>query len=438
MDPTYQDPRTGGLGGPFPAQPLETPAPAPQESTTGPVVSSLDPIVPPVAPPAPTFTPSEGAPPMPPLPPEVPEEPKSNKKWLLLGVVGLLLVATIGGGIFLASKLGPKLNQQTQVEPVAEVSPTPEVAAATVSYLGGSAWSTSGGIKSAIAQDNKVSEGAIIETGEDAKLTLAFDGGSILRLGPATKLTLTSVNPLDMKFLEDSGVLYAYVDKGGTSKFTVTSGDVVVMAEGTAFSVEKDDLVAVNVYDSTVSITKGEIQALVDKDKRWIEGSTKTLALNTTELQTDNFLQWALEDEIARVEAQITSQVTPPADKEDKDAYLASLKALGIEKKELIKEAFLKTTTGTISTITLTGAKNSDGTVKFSWTANGLADNGYKIIWSATAAKPYPGDKRTYNPLFGYEKTLGPIKPGTSWYFRVCAWTGTTCGVYSNELTFSF
>jgi len=123
---------------------------------------------------------------------------------------------------------------------------------------------------------------------------------------------------------------------------------------------------------------------------------------------------------------------------EDKEAYKVALEDLGIDKKELIKQAFLTTTTGAVGSITLTGQKTPEGAVSLSWTADGLASNGFRIVWSTTAGKAYPGDKRTNEPLFGYAKTLGPMKPGKTWYYRVCEWTGTTCGAYSNELSFSF
>jgi hypothetical protein len=170
-----------------------------------------------------------------------------------------------------------------------------------------------------------------------------------------------------------------------------------------------------------------------------VQGTEAPETLNSTEVTSDNFLQWALEEEIQRMEAEIIAQVAVPENKEDKEAYIAALKEIAGDKKELLRQAYLKTTTGTLGAITLTGEKTPEGAVALSWTADGLAENGYKIVWSKTPGKAYPGDKRTYNPLYYYEKVLGPMKPGTgTWYFRVCEWTGETCGTYSNELTFSF
>ena len=338
----------------------------------------------------------------------------------------------------MASRYAPRLAEQTQPVAIATSTPTPVVASAKVTYLEGSATSLLGDTSSDLAQGQSVYEGATIETEADTKVLLTFSGGSILRIGPSSKLTLTSLAPESMSFSQEKGITYAFVDDAGTGTFTVLAGEIKVEALGTAFSVEKDESVLVNVYESKVKITEGQDVLEVAQNKQFIQGSSVPATLVASELEVDNFLQWALEEELERIEAELISIVASSGISEDKEAYKVALEDLGIDKKELIKQAFLTTTTGAVGSITLTGQKTPEGAVSLSWTADGLASNGFRIVWSTTAGKAYPGDKRTNEPLFGYAKTLGPMKPGKTWYYRVCEWTGTTCGAYSNELSFSF
>ena len=362
-----------------------------------------------------------------------------KKQGLLIGVVGFLLLITVGGGIFLATKLGQKAPAKENTTETAETAtPTPTIIGAAVSFIEGNVWKTIEENKNALTQGIKIPESTIVETGDDGKITLSFDSGSLLYIGPGSKVTIVNVDPNDMQFTLDRGVVYAFVDSLKTAKFSVVSGTAIISAQGTAFSVEKDYLTGVSVYDSKVTITKAGTETLVEANKRWIEGSTRLITLNTAELETDDFLSWAIQEEIARIGTQTDTTATASAATIGNNSYLSALELLGIEKSDLVKAAFLKTKTGKISTINLVGQKNSDGTVKLSWTPDGLAVSGFKIIWSETTTKPYPGDKKSYTPLFSYEKTVGLVKPGSTWYFRVCEWMGTTCGVYSNELKFSF
>ena len=361
----------------------------------------------------------------------------NKKKVFLFGGVVVLMLLVIGGAIYFAPRISSQLAKKVTTQVAAVPTQAPKLASAKVTYLEGAAWTVSVEAKTPLYEDVEVWEGDTLETGEDARVTLALEGGSILRLGPSTKITLTNLDSLDLAFSQDSGALFAYVEKG-VGRFLVTAGDVTVEAVGTAFSLEKEELLQVNVFENSVKVKEGETQTDVEENSQWIQGEVAAETLDSDAVTSDNFLQWALEEEIQRIEAEIISQVTVPENKEDKEAYIAALKEIGGDKKELIKQAFLTTTTGDVSSITLSGQKTAEGAVALSWTADGLAGEGYRIVWSKTPGKAYPGDKRSNAPLFGYEKTLGPMKPTTSWYYRVCEWVGTTCGVYSNEVYLSF
>jgi len=256
----------------------------------------------------------------------------NKKKVFVIGGVVVLMLLVIGGAIYFAPRISSMLAKRISTKDTAEVTtaaPTqaPKLASAKVSYLEGDVWSVTGDQKSPIYEDAEVTEGDILETGEDAKVVLALEGGSILRLGPSTKITLTNLDSLDLSFSQDSGVLFAYVEKG-VGRFMVTAGDVTVEAVGTAFSVDKQDEVQVNVFENSVKVKEGEVEAKVEENNKWVQGESAPAALASSEVSSDNFLQWALEEEIQRMEADIISQVTVPENKEDKEAYIAALKEI--------------------------------------------------------------------------------------------------------------
>ncbi|OGM02520.1 hypothetical protein A2115_00875 [Candidatus Woesebacteria bacterium GWA1_41_8] len=447
MDPTAPLPGQGVSEPSVPQTPASSGLPPLPEAPVSPVSSFpvvSDPHVdmPPPPPPVSTPQPEAFTPPTVEVQSSEPQsagDGENKKKVLVTGGVLVVLLVVIGGAIFFAPRISSRLAQKVQPEPEATSTPAPVVvASAKVSYLEGAAWSFSAHLKNPLYEGAEVFEGELVETGEDAKLVLEMDGGSILRLGPASRVTLTSLMAGDLKFSQEAGDVYVYVEKG-TGRFTVAAGEVSVEALGTAFWVQKDEEVVVNVFESSVSVKEGEGEEIeVKENKSWNQGLLASVNLNKTAVSSDNFLLWALEEEIQRMEADIISQNTTPEDKKSKEAYIVALKEIAGDKKELLKQAFLKTTTGEVSEVTVAGQKTPEGAVSLSWTADGLAEEGYRIVWSTTPGKPYPGDKRTNEPLFGYEKILGPMKPGTSWYYRVCEWTGATCQAYSNELFFSF
>jgi hypothetical protein len=85
-----------------------------------------------------------------------------------------------------------------------------------------------------------------------------------------------------------------------------------------------------------------------------------------------------------------------------------------------------------VSSISLSGTGTS-----VSWSVNGTAANGFKLVWSKTSGPTYPvrsGDNAGY---YSSGQTSGTVSafagPGT-YYVRVCEYLNGTCGVYSNQI----
>lgn len=80
-----------------------------------------------------------------------------------------------------------------------------------------------------------------------------------------------------------------------------------------------------------------------------------------------------------------------------------------------------------------------DGTtVNLSWTLTDMtSDGGFKIVQNETGNPVYPGDTYHYEGDPDVRSDMWKyMDPGT-YYFRVCEYLGGSCGVYSNQVTFT-
>ncbi len=88
----------------------------------------------------------------------------------------------------------------------------------------------------------------------------------------------------------------------------------------------------------------------------------------------------------------------------------------------------------------LSGQVWQNTSIKLTWTLNGRAPEGYKVVWSKNAHPTYPsrdGDYYHYldSESIKYDK-LTDLSPAT-YYVRVCIYGNGVCGTYSNELEFT-
>lgn len=140
---------------------------------------------------------------------------------------------------------------------------------AQVSILEGQAWRVpEKGERSALSKDALVHEGDTIETAEKTRLQVSFKDGSVLRLGPSSKLHLKSAyfgdkgeKNVSAKLL--FGRVWSKVSGlvGGESKFEVETDNAVAGVRGTTFRVDasRDRSVLVRVYAGAVAMSPGAL-----------------------------------------------------------------------------------------------------------------------------------------------------------------------------------
>lgn len=150
--------------------------------------------------------------------------------------------------------------------------------AADVSFLDGKATLTSGGEgkPAPLALGAKVFEGDVVETKADAKAELKMKDGSVIRIGPSSKLELKAAYFGEKGEKTFSarlffGRVWTKVTGlvGGESKFEVETDNAVAGVRGTTFRVDAatDRSVLVRVYAGSVAMAPGAPLAAAKKPK---------------------------------------------------------------------------------------------------------------------------------------------------------------------------
>lgn len=178
-------------------------------------------------------------------------------------------MSTASASRLLSSRLPCALAALAVVLFASERAEASQPHSAQVSILEGEAWrAPEKGDRAALARDALVFEGDTIETAEGARLQVSFKDGSVLRLGPASKLHLKSAyfgdngeKNVSAKLL--FGRVWSKVSGlvGGESKFEVETDNAVAGVRGTTFRVDasRDRSVLVRVYAGAVAMAPGAL-----------------------------------------------------------------------------------------------------------------------------------------------------------------------------------
>jgi hypothetical protein len=97
-------------------------------------------------------------------------------------------------------------------------------------------------------------------------------------------------------------------------------------------------------------------------------------------------------------------------------------------------------TAGTVSPyITITGMRSTgNGAAVLYWQAYGEFDSGFKILYSTASSQPTYGDYSYYSASGSSRSVAVSGTAGSTYYFRICRFTGSSCDTYSNVYSFTF
>jgi hypothetical protein len=258
------------------------------------------------------------------------------------------------------------------------------------------------GRKVQLLEGDVLKENERIITEEKGRIVLLCDDGSVIRLSENTDILLSSLKTQEIKLTEESGVIFARVQKDRTHKFIIAVGDLTVSSEGTAFLVEKQDRVKVSVFESSVKVDDEGKEIKIEESQEWQEGMDKAMAIDSKKLSNNEFINWSLsEEKLSKIPT-----VTP------------------VKVKEVSEN---------VNQIKLSAEAVSGG-INLNWIVYGIdVSRGFKLIKNSTGSPSYPSDAAIYvdaNTREYYWKT----DRESIWHVRVCQYTGEGCGVYSNEV----
>lgn len=461
----------------------------------------------------------------------IPEAPNVFS-WPLKVFLGLCIIfIMIAVYFFITGKRGGgKINS-----PLLIPSPTVSAFKAKVQYLDGLAWKDEAGQMKQLKEADIVAEKDKLITGENSRMVLVFDEGSVVRIGEKTGITLVRLSHGEMRINENEGELFASVQKTPNRRFFIEAGEVTVESLGTVFSVENKGEVKVNVFDHSVRVSVGTKEKEIGKKEQWQQEGNTVAVLKDSDYKNNKFLNWSLLEEAKNTVPGISPSITagpsvipteipsgqkpltsspqpksqgilslegkmvnggvvlnwktvdldsskgfklmkslsenpvyPSGDyvffeSEKSNSFFWEIKdgkkwhfrvcqflpsgSCGVYSNDLVLEAptgsVLTETnsSGNVTGIKLTGEK-SGVLVKLSWTVDGYSSLGYKVVWSSNSQPVYPsrdGDSFHYYSDPGKRSDeISNMITGKTYYFRVCDYQGAKCGIYSNELSFSF
>lgn len=93
------------------------------------------------------------------------------------------------------------------------------------------------------------------------------------------------------------------------------------------------------------------------------------------------------------------------------------------------------------SSIIITSVKETGaGQAQISWLASGTFANGFRLYYSSTIVNPVMGgEKSEYAISDGLARSAFITgTPGTTYYYRLCSFTGSACDFYSNSFSYTF
>src|SRR5439155_12957595 len=134
------------------------------------------------------------------------------------------------------------------------------------------------------------------ETSYGQQLNVTLDDGTVVRLGPESRLTIPKVFGMTRGYraVKIEGTANFAVSKGGTQAFEVRNGPIILVAHGTEFVVRRfsgEPSLVVHVKDGSVEIRVGEVTRNVPKDMSYAVSNTGEMRVPSSD-ELDETRTW--------------------------------------------------------------------------------------------------------------------------------------------------
>jgi len=363
-------------------------------------------------------------------PPQIPKESGPKVKISPLTLVIILLIFLLGGGGSWAYIL--KINKTHQQAP----SRVQEISIAHIRKIEGTVFISYKGESYREAKEgDAVFSKTRLKTLPGARAIILFDTGDILRIDGDSEIEISEVTSSVTVIENYGGQIYIRMAKDSQRQFKINSRESSALTLGkSTFDIyyHKDAaLVDYYVFEGRLTLNDGqEVSAGNKANVDLTKGVNATISPFSPE-DLNDFINWNLGlDQSLGFSFNFTT-IPPapspsPSSSQEGESQTGSTQA---ENSLPPTPPSSEPTTGAISQINLSGYALPGGRVYLSWTANGIAAKGFKVVWSKNPGPTYPtrrGDS---------DEDYSGLEPGVAYYFRVCEYLGPDrCGVYSNEI----
>jgi hypothetical protein len=348
-----------------------------------------------------------------------------------------------------------------------------------------------------VPKDLSLGEGAEVRTAANSRAILNIDDGSSVRLNSESSVGFAKLVPGHIIVENKGGDVYTRVIKSDTRKFEVKSGNATYRSLGTAYrTLNTKEQEGVEVYHSKVTVLgldeSGNV--VVEQGKRYYkvnldnpDAEGKVTELSAEDVAGDTFMQWNSEEDKKEFKNELgvlfdlqppALEVSSPANGLITDAASVEVKGtteagakvlingadtannngsfsgsvnLNVGNNSLKVESIDGAGNKTVRTIivgrnapaTPTPQSNSfvlygtkvDGGISFSWNVSGVdTSKGFKLVRGTSANPTYPGGDGVFLESSKRSYTWS-IKDGKTYHFRICAYNGSGCSSYSNNVT---
>jgi hypothetical protein len=329
------------------------------------------------------------------------------------GILCLILLAVAGGVMLMQFKKDPPAPA-TQAE-------SRVVLGVVVSLIDGTAkYSKDGQSWDKLTTETAVAEGDWLSADAASRVILTLDDGSIVRLDESSTISLSNLSADNVVVSNESGDVYVRVVTSDRS-FIVAVDETNYSAQGTAYlTINETTQKGVQVLQSTVKVEN--VETAITEGKQFykehanIELKDKVTDISVDELKSSSFMVWNLEQDKQSEEFK------------DKLGYLTKIEETPEPEPEPAPAS---------ASIKLTGKVAAEKGVTLNWTVNNIGSvEGFKIVRSKKTTTPtYGKDEASFASGSSTRTYTWKDGSGVTYNYRVCAYKGKTCTVYSNSIS---
>lgn len=268
------------------------------------------------------------------LPPLGPPRKKHTKQ-ILLASLGIIIVAGIGGTLFLLSQhrksTASQPTQQEKTAPIVAPEQKEGISLTATIVEGTVLYQTNKNDWQPLSADTKLDKGTSVRTSADSRVTLTFENGSVIRLDQSSSVKIEGLEAADIKIQHLEGTAYSHI-VSSDYRYTISTDDTTYNSQNSAFvTTNTADNKGVRVFQGVVKVNDIE----VGEGKQYFTETTDATVsknsitdIDTTTLSKDDFITWNTTEDVKKPLLKeslgILTELTKETNEEDKTSESSS------------------------------------------------------------------------------------------------------------------